>query len=289
MPYAPLPAQGEDLVYAYGPDSQVRGDVRPGDVEELVLADSAVFPGTSRRIWVHTPAGHRADEPAAVMFFNDGWWYLDPDGDVRAGIVLDNLAASGDLPPMIGVFVDPGVVVAADGADHKNRNTEYDAFDDRYARLLLDEVLPLVAERLAVTSDPGMRGVCGGSSGGNGAFTAAWTRADAITRVIAFNASFAQMPGGNPYPQLLPRTAPRPLRVLLHAAHRDIDWNRPEGNWFAESLRTAAALAEAGYDARLVVGDGGHHPNHGGVLLPDALRWLWRTDAATDGQRIPAA
>ena len=35
----------------------------------------------------------------------------------------------------------------------------------------------------------------------------------------------------------------------------------------------AAALAEAGYDLRLVVGDGGHSPNHGGVLLPDALRW----------------
>lgn len=37
--------------------------------------------------------------------------------------------------------------------------------------------------------------------------------------------------------------------------------------------RVAAALAEAGYDLRLVVGDGGHSPNHGGVLLPDALRW----------------
>ncbi|WP_236602615.1 hypothetical protein [Microbacterium sp. 8M] len=47
-------------------------------------------------------------------------------------------------------------------------------------------------------------------------------------------------------------------------------------NWFAESLETAAALARRGYDFRLVVGDGGHHPNHGGVLLPDALCWLWR-------------
>ncbi len=44
------------------------------------------------------------------MFFNDGWWYLDPDGDVRGGIVLDNLAAAHDLPQMIGVFVDPGLL-----------------------------------------------------------------------------------------------------------------------------------------------------------------------------------
>jgi len=44
----------------------------------------------------------------------------------------------------------------------------------------------------------------------------------------------------------------------------------------AHNLRVAAALAEAGYDVRLVLGDGGHSPNHGGVLLPDALRWLYR-------------
>jgi enterochelin esterase family protein len=42
------------------------------------------------------------------------------------------------------------------------------------------------------------------------------------------------------------------------------------------NLRVAAALAQAGYGFRLVLGDGGHRPNHGGVLLPDALRRLWR-------------
>lgn len=93
--------------------------------------------------------------------------------------------------------------------------------------------------------------------------------------MIAFNPSFAQMPGGNPYPRLLAQHETRPTRVFLHAAHRDINWNSATDNWFAESLETGAALARAGYDFRLVVGDGGHSPNHGGVLLPDALRWLW--------------
>ena len=40
-----------------------------------------------------------------------------------------------------------------------------------------------------------------------------------------------------------------------------------------------AALARKGYDFRLVLGDAGHSPRHGGVLLPDALRWVWRTDS----------
>jgi enterochelin esterase family protein len=208
------------------------------------------------------------------MFFNDGWWYLDPDGDVRGGVVLDNLASDGSLPPMIGVFVDPGIV-DVDGTPTKHRNAEYDAFDGTYADFLLEEVLPVVAARYRVADDPMMRGVCGGSSGGNAAMTAAWSRPDGIGRVIAFNPSFAQMPGGNPYPALLAAEAHRPTRVFLHAAHRDLHWDEPDRNWFAESLDTASALARASWDFRLVVGDGGHAPNHGGVLLPDALRWSW--------------
>jgi len=59
----------------------------------------------------------------------------------------------------------------------------------------------------------------------------------------------------------------------------DLDWG-PDGNWLKENLLVAAALAERGYDFRLVLGDGGHDGNHGGVILPDALRWLWRPEPA---------
>jgi enterochelin esterase-like enzyme len=238
------------------------------------MRDSERFPGTSRKVWLHRPAGRSPAEESALMFFNDGWGYLDPEGDVRGGVVLDNLAAASALPPMIGVFIDPGTL-DAEGEPMKNRNAEYDPFDDTYASFLLEEVLPRVEERFTVSTDPMMRGICGGSSGGNAALTAAWWRPDSIGRVIAFNSSFAQMPGGNPYPSLLASEPRRSLRVFLHVAHRDLHWNERERNWFAENLDTASALARAGYDFRLVVGDGGHSPNHGGVLLPDALRWLW--------------
>ncbi|WP_251009322.1 esterase family protein [Curtobacterium sp. ISL-83] len=143
------------------------------------------------------------------MFFNDGWWYLDQEGDVRGGIVLDNLAAKHDLPQMIGVFVDPGVL-DVEGTPTKHRSPEYDAFNDTYASYLLDEVLPIIRTSNAVSDDPMMRGICGGSSGGNAAVTAAWTRPDGLGRAIAFNPSFAQMPGGNPTrPCSLPKPAGR--------------------------------------------------------------------------------
>jgi len=79
-----------------------------------------------------------------------------------------------------------------------------------------------------------------------------------------------------PYPELLRRTPRKPLRVFLQAATRDLGWNAADMNWFSANLQVAAALAEAGYDHRLVLGDGGHDANHGGAILPDALRWLWR-------------
>ncbi|NEE03978.1 alpha/beta hydrolase [Phytoactinopolyspora halotolerans] len=277
VPYRALPLDQSDVRYVHGPDSVVQADVPAGETVEFEWRDSSIYPGTSRKFWVHVPAMYDPREPAALMVFQDGWWYLDPEGEVRGGIVLDNLIHRGDIPVTIGVFVDPGVFEDA-AAPHarKNRNVEYDAFDDCYATFLLHEIIPQVADRYLITEDPNRWGICGGSSGGNCAFTAAWFRPDKFRRVIGYLSSFVQMPGGNPYPELIPGSERKQLRVLLQAGHRDLRWNEPERNWLASNLRVAAALAEAGYDFRLVLGDGGHSPNHGGVLLPDALRWLWR-------------
>ena len=273
VPFRALPVDQSDVRYAHGPDSFRQPDVPVGQVIEFDWDDSAVYPGTSRKFWLYLPAQYDPLEPASLTVFQDGQWYLDPDGEVRGAIVLDNLIHRGDIPVTIGVFVDPGVL-ATDG--RKNRNVEYDAFDDRYVTFLLDEVTPLVTQRYDVTDDPERWAVCGGSSGGNAAFTAAWLRPDRFRQVVCFLSSFAQMPGGNPYPELLARTPRKPLRVFQQVGHRDLGWDAPTRNWLAENLRVAAALAEAGYDLRLVLGDGGHSPNHGGVLLPDALRWINR-------------
>jgi enterochelin esterase family protein len=137
-----------------------------------------------------------------------------------------------------------------------------------------------VRERYAVADDPDRWAVAGGSSGGSCAFTVAWMRPDRFRRVLGFLSSFAQIQGGNPYPELIRDTAPKPLRVFLQAATRDLNWDAADHNWLSANLRVAAALAERGYDLRLVLGDGGHDPNHAGAILPDALRWLWRSGTA---------
>jgi enterochelin esterase-like enzyme len=271
IPYVRFPTEFSPPVrYAHGPDSYPQPGVPRGAVDAYVWSASRVFPGTDRRYWVYVPEQYTAAEPASLMVFQDGQLYVDPDGEMRVPVVFDNLIHRREMPVTIGVFVDPG-------AD--NRNAEYDTFSDAYATFLLTEILPNVQDRYLITEDPDQWAIGGGSSGGSCAFTVAWMQPDRFRRVLSFLGSFAQIPGGNPYPELIGDTPKKPLRVFLQAATRDLNWDAPELNWFSANLRVAAALAERGYDVRLVLGDGGHDPNHGGAILPDALRWLWRREA----------
>ena len=253
--------------YAHGPHSSRQPGVPSGTILDHEWTASSVFAGTSRRYWVYVPAQYTASEPASLMVFQDGSRYLDPDDEMRVHIVFDNLIHRGEMPVTIGVFVEPG--------EPENRNAEYDALSDDYATFLLTEILPSVQESYLIADDPDRWAIGGASSGGSCAFTVAWTRPDRFRRVLSFLGSFAQIEGGNRYPELIHDTPKKPLRVFLQAATRDLNWDAAELNWFSANLRVAAALAERGYDLRLVLGDGGHDPNHGGAILPDALRWLW--------------
>jgi enterochelin esterase-like enzyme len=274
IPYVRQPADSSRPVrYAHGPDSSRQPDVPRGRILDYELTASRVFPGTNRRYWVYVPAQYAASEPASLMVFQDGHLNLDPEGEMRVPVVFDNLIHRGEMPVTIGVFIDPGT---------DNRNVEYDTFSDAYATFLLTEILPNVQDRYLIADDPGQWAIGGGSSGGSCAFTVAWTRPDRFRRVLSFLGSFAQIRGGNRYPELIHDTPKKPLRVFLQAATRDLNWDAAELNWFSANLQVAAALAERGYDLRLVLGDGGHDPNHCGAILPDALRWLWRREAASD-------
>ena len=56
---------------------------------------------------------------------------------------------------------------------------------DRYARFLMEEILPEVNKKWPLTKDPEMRAICGASSGGICSFTVAWERPDAFRKVLS--------------------------------------------------------------------------------------------------------
>jgi gluconolactonase len=269
---APVAAQTD---YPLGPDSERHAGVPSGTVSKRAWT-SRIFPGTQRDYWIYVPAQYRAETPAALMVFQDGGRFVAEDGRWRIPVVFDNLIAKGEMPVTIGLFVDPGVLPApsADAQGRYNRSFEYDGLGDRYARFLIEELLPEIAETHAISADPNLRGIGGSSSGGICAFTAAWNRPDAFRRVLSFIGSYTGLRGGDGYATLVRKTEPKPIRVFLQDGSRDLDIY--SGNWWIGNQGLSSALEYAGYDVEFVAGDRGHDAIHGSAVLADALRWLWR-------------
>ena len=275
---APSSLLAADDDYVLGPDSQVKDGVPHGKVVEGTWISDKIYPGTERKYFVYIPAQYDGSSPAALMVFQDGGSYAKADGAFRVPVVFDNLIAAKQMPVTIGVFLNPGEIPAADkdAKPRSNRSFEYDSLGDQYARFLIEEVLPGLAEKhsLKITDDPEKRAIGGISSGGICAWTVAWERPDSFRKVLSHVGSFTNIRGGHVYPALIRKTEKKPIRVFLQAGANDLD--NEHGSWPLANQEMAAALKFMKYDYDYVMGDGKHSPKHGGAILPDSLRWLWR-------------
>jgi sugar lactone lactonase YvrE/predicted alpha/beta superfamily hydrolase len=258
---------------AYPPssDSLPQPGVPAGTVHRTTFSDSKLYPGTTRDYWVYTPAHYDATQPAPVMILQDGPMY-------QVTNVLNNLIHKKELPPLVGVFIQPGITPAAQpGASNRlNRSFEYDSLGDRYARFLLEELLPDAAKKFGLnfSTNANDRGIAGNSSGGICAFTAAWERPDAFRRVFTGVGSFTDLRGGLVYPGLIRQTEPKPIRLFLSDGTNDL--NNFAGNWWLANQAMLSALEFAGYDVKHAWSEGSHNPKFATQVFPEALRWLWR-------------
>jgi enterochelin esterase-like enzyme len=261
--------------YTLGPDSNPTPNVPAGKIEKRTWK-SNVFPETVRDWWIYTPAQYDPAKPTAIMVFQDGGSYMNEKGQFRATVVFDNLIHKKQMPVTIGIFLNPGSVPSADakGKARSNRSFEYDTLSPQYATFLEKEILPEVAKTHNISKNPKDRAICGISSGGICAFTVAWERPDLFGKVLSHVGSFTNIRGGDVYPGMIRKTEPKPIRVFLQEGSNDLD--NLHGSWPLANRSMAAALKFAKYDFQYVEGDGGHNGKHGGAILPDSLRWLWR-------------
>jgi len=284
LPMAAVPVAEESAAQAPSewqphPDAIAREDVPHGTITDMPEFESKIFAGTTRDWSVYVPAQYRKDTPAAVMVFQDGQNYRNGKGRWRVPVVFDNLIARGDMPPTIAIFISPGHEKAKprEKGRSSNRSYEYDSLGDRYARFLLEEILPEVEKHYTLSKDPEMRAICGSSSGGICAFTVAWERPSEFRKVLSTIGSFTNLRGGNVYPSLIRKTEPKPLRIYLADTSGDLD--NPFGSWPLSNQLMASALQYMGYDTRFDWAEGyGHNADHGGALFPEAIKWLWRNE-----------
>jgi enterochelin esterase family protein len=180
------------------PDHFSHEGVPRGELKGPFEFHSKIIEGTVRQYWIFVPAQYADSEPASLLVFQDGNRSANPEGSIRAPQVLENLIARGDIPVTIGVFLTPGnrseVYPAELGSKNPdNRANEYDAMSDRYARFLIEELLPEVEKTYNLTDDPEQRAIGGTSSGAIASFTVAWHFPDYFRKVYSAIGSYVSI------------------------------------------------------------------------------------------------
>ncbi|MFZ4767353.1 MAG: alpha/beta hydrolase-fold protein, partial [Roseimicrobium sp.] len=256
-------------------DSKPKPAVPKGELIKgtYTAKDGSVFPGTQREYQIYLPYSYNFTKAARwpFMVFQDGVIYNAPT-------VFDNLIAKHELPPLVGIFVKPGVVPAAkdNALPRYNRSYEYDSVTDTYARFLIEELLPALEQRhgLKLSTDPNDAAISGNSSGGIAAFMVAWHRPDRFRRVFTGVGTYVGIHGADQLPVLVRKVEPKPLKVFLQSGTGDN--NLYCGDWWMANQMMERSLTWAGYDVNHAWGEGGHNQKHASQIFPDVLRWLWK-------------
>lgn len=278
-----------DLYYRLAVDAIPQDGVPKGEIKGPFTLPSQAYPGTQHTYWVYVPAQYDPAVPASLMIFQDGQAFKDLNGDIHAQVVMDNLIYRREIPVMIGVFINPGrrpdqpePVLSNWGDRDTNRPTEYNTLDDKYAKVICDELMPVLYKEYSISKDPERHGIGGSSSGAIAAFTVAWQRPDQFRKVLSNVGSFTNIRGGDAYPDIIRANDKKPLRVFLVDGRNDNRGQRPGGpydqrrDWFYQNVRMQKALTEKGYDVNYSWGIQRHGQKMLATVFPDMMRWLWR-------------
>ena len=92
-----------------------------------------------------------------------------------------------------------------------------------------------------ITTERDGRAIAGASSGAICAFTAAWERPDAFSKVFSTIGTYVGLRGGNDYPTLVRKTEPKPIRVFLQDGSNDL--NIYGGDWWVANQDMLSALS----------------------------------------------
>ena len=275
--------------YVPAPDSKPQAGVPKGTITHATIT-SQIYDGRMFSYHLYVPAQYDGTKSAAVLVGQDGSNYIRDPGAWHLDVVFDNLIAKKEMPITIGIFID--------FSSQADRSMEYDTLGDRYARFVIEEVLPAVSKSYKLTKDPEGRAIIGFDSGAICAFTVAWERPDQFRKVVSCFGSFtaigyrparggqAAVSGGEIYPTLIRTTPIKPLTIFIQDGSDDL--NNQYGSWYLANQQMVSALewananpprggqAAVRYRVNHAYGDGGHTANHGASIFPDIMRWMWQ-------------
>jgi len=260
------PYGANSVVYGTGyvvPDwTQPDPEARLGRLESHVLF-SDVFQ-EPRPIKVYVPARFREERRYPLLILHDGSDFLRFTGFET---VLDNLIHRLEIAPMIVAFIDS-----------PRRLQEY-ADDERHARFLVDELVPLLEGRFPILPSASARGLAGASFGAVASLAAAWRRPGSFGNLFLLSGSFAFTDiGGHDRGPLFD-----PVVAFMNAFRKDP--GRPAERVFVscgiyESLiyynRSLAPVLQAtGMDVRYLEAKDSHNWENWRDRMRGGLSWLY--------------
>jgi enterochelin esterase-like enzyme len=184
-----VPSPDEDF---YLPKDVPHGDIRA----HCYFAKTT---GKIRRCFVYTPPDYDTNLTARypVLYLQHGMGE-DARGwsdQGRAGFILDNLIAEGKAKPMLVVMDDGGITP---GAMSGPRRDGRPMFWDKFGRILIEDIIPMIDSTYRTIPDRDHRAMAGLSLGGTQTMEITQAHLDQFAYLGVFSAPFGfpQIPGG---------------------------------------------------------------------------------------------
>jgi enterochelin esterase-like enzyme len=246
---AELPAAPPQPWLKPNPDAP-RGEFKAEKFKSAVLNEE-------RSIQIYTPPGYNANgKPYPLLIFLDGEYV---PLQVPLPVILDNLTASGKIPPLIALTIASG-----------NTRMRDMVFSTNFADFIAKELVPGLRKRYAITADPQQTVISGFSAGGVAAAWVAMRHPQVVGNVLSQSGAFFLFEGmtTETTPDLtfietgwLARqyaTAPRlPLRFYLEVGTLE---QGESINLVLENRRMRDTLTARGYPVTYSEYNGGHDP-----------------------------
>ena len=248
-----------------------RAQGAPAGRIEPIEIDSEAF-GESRREAVYLPAGYDPDGAYPLVVIHDGDDFM-AYGDLAAS--LDNLIASGDIPPVLVLLAQTG-----------DRMGEYPS-GRRHARYLATEALPALERGYAISGAARERVLLGASLGAVASLATAFRYPGTFGGLVLMSGSFIldeRKLKGRVHP-VFHRIA-KLVRVLRRAPELPptrafVSTGELEG--LADQNRALAdLLKERGVDVLFQSTWDGHHWHNWRDQLRDGLMWVLRPEGGKD-------
>lgn len=234
-------------------------------VESFVIDDTTY--GLQRPVWLYRSAGTNGSakqRPNLFVFLQKE--YID---ELAVPAVLDQLVASGEIPPTIAVVLDTTTERPGDIANRA-----------KFDRFVTSNLLPWLRAKLGPLPEPKNVVIAGFSVGGLTASYVAWRHPDVFGNVLAQSGAFWRgNEGANDPAEWLTnelRTKPRlPLRFYIEVGSEETH-RAPNGVIFLEANRRLRdVLALKGYVFRYSeVPRNIHDPEHLRPALPAGIVYL---------------